>query len=447
MCRCLIHIKRVAPAQYFMTKDAGEFSEFDGHVTSRGDTKIGPVLEVVTEYHQGKPGVEIRIESLFKDGSHPWIRICNGHNKFVKDLTEKIRIHEDNEDTFASTEKTVPQDSRIVENSQIRADKPAAKAKPKPISSPSSSSSQMSIPIPGEHTHKDSQSYPVSKRIIALLRHGPLLRDGDGAIEFRRLEMELRSGFPNSENWSTRLWTDHLQKNGGQKKRFQFCIHSTGEQILYLRAIQGHSGENPVDPSCQDNVLIPDNFFEYHVGCYFNMHSIIASGLIAGGKKAGRDRQTVFFTALDPLDTHCDEQKEIDLTKPRLAAYKQTWKVHQDAVYRVDIGLAQRMGWLKFFQTRSNAIILYDTLFPICVDIVVSMKTKEVFHTKTSRSPRPVPTVTFQANWQKDWSFDAAATSSTRPIQPKDQLANTVKPRHLKESYGAWSRKHVRTHS
>ena len=42
-----------------------------------------------------------------------------------------------------------------------------------------------------------------------------------------------------------------------------------------------------MDPSLQDNVLIPDNFFEYiyHVGCYFNMHSIIELGSIAGGKK------------------------------------------------------------------------------------------------------------------------------------------------------------------
>ena len=69
-----------------------------------------------------------------------------------------------------------------------------------------------------------------------------------------------------------------------KKKRFQFCINSNWTHILYLPAIQGHSGENPVDQSSQDNVPVPDNFFEfiYHVGSYVNMHSIIASGLIAG---------------------------------------------------------------------------------------------------------------------------------------------------------------------
>ena len=32
---------------------------------------------------------------------------------------------------------------------------------------------------------------------------------------------------------------------------------------------------------------------------------------------------------------------ELDLTNPRLASYKQKWKVHQDTVYWVDIQLAQ----------------------------------------------------------------------------------------------------------
>ena len=53
--------------------------------------------------------------------------------------------------------------------------------------------------------------------------------------------------------------------------------------------------------------------------------------------------------------------KELDLTKPRLASYKQKWKWHQDTVYWVEKQLAQRKG-LKFYQTKSNAVIFYDTL-------------------------------------------------------------------------------------
>ena len=41
-------------------------------------------------------------------------------------------------------------------------------------------------------------------------------------------------------------------------------IDSSGE-ILYLRALQGHSGRNPIGPTLQDNLLIPNNFFEYFI--------------------------------------------------------------------------------------------------------------------------------------------------------------------------------------
>ena len=70
----------VEVGHYFMTKDTEEFSRFTEPVACReytlprdenssepkccirGNTKIGPVLEVTTWYLQGKYGVEIRIE-------------------------------------------------------------------------------------------------------------------------------------------------------------------------------------------------------------------------------------------------------------------------------------------------------------------------------------------------------------------------------------------------
>ena len=81
---------------------------------------------------------------------------------------------------------------------------------------------------------------------------------------------------------------------GGNKKRFHFCTDSSGQVILYLPALQGQSGRDPIHPSEQDNVLIPNNFFEYisHIGCAVNLHSITNSGLIPGGQNSSRkDRQ------------------------------------------------------------------------------------------------------------------------------------------------------------
>ena len=91
--------------QYFMTKDTEEFSQFTDSVACReytlprdekssdakswirGNTKIGPVLEVTTSYLQGKYGVETRIESVNKDNSHSSVRISHGLNKLVTDLS------------------------------------------------------------------------------------------------------------------------------------------------------------------------------------------------------------------------------------------------------------------------------------------------------------------------------------------------------------------------
>ena len=92
------------------------------------------------------------------------------------------------------------------------------------------------------------------------------------------------------------------QKAEETRKDFNFCADPSGQEILYLRALQGHSGRNLIGLSLQDNVLIPNDFFEYiyHIGCAINLHSIMNSGLIPGGHNLSK-RQTVFFTSVDPM--------------------------------------------------------------------------------------------------------------------------------------------------
>ena len=139
------------------------------------------------------------------------------------------------------------------------------------------------------------------------------------------------------------------QKEEETRKIFQYCTDPSGE-ILCLRALQGHSGRNLIDPSLQDNVFIPDDFFEYiyHVGCAINLHSIINSGLIPGGQNLSK-RQTVFFLPVNPMNKEHKDPETVDLKAPRLAWYKQTaWKKHQNTVYWIDIRLAQKKG-LKFY--------------------------------------------------------------------------------------------------
>ena len=162
--------------------------------------------------------------------------------------------------------------------------------------------------------------------------------------------------------WSDDRWKSCLAARGGSKRRYQYCTDVSGI-IVYLRALQGHSGRNLIDLSLQDNVVIQRGFFHhiYHIGCAFNLHSFINNGLIPGGQDLSR-RQTLFFLPIDPRDINYKDFEHIDFSVPPRARYVHSaWKRHQDAVFWVHINLAIREG-LTFYQTRSNAIILQGTL-------------------------------------------------------------------------------------
>ena len=104
----------VEVGQYFMTKDTGDLRQFrsvacreytlprDDKASQpkrwiRGNTRIGPVLEVTTSFKNFKYGIEIRIWSVGQDNSQSWVRISYGTVKHVVDSnqnnTEFPQIH------------------------------------------------------------------------------------------------------------------------------------------------------------------------------------------------------------------------------------------------------------------------------------------------------------------------------------------------------------------
>ena len=251
--------------QYFMTKDTAEFSQFTDSVAcreytlprdeslsepkdwTRWNTKIGPVLEVLTCCLQGKCGVEIRIESVNKDNSHSWVRISHGLIKLVTDL---IDIEYDDKEQETSEMKS----EEVVLKTNVLAFASRSKAKANPQRRTSASSSTKTFPI-GERIWTDIEpqdfslsDYSVSKKLINLLRHGRLPREDDGEIEFWRIKEYLRNHFVYSQHWSDEQWKSSMARGRRNKNRFQYRTDSSGE-ILYLRALQGHSRRNLVDPS------------------------------------------------------------------------------------------------------------------------------------------------------------------------------------------------------
>ena len=235
-------VKYCTVAGFLTTVEVGHQSEVKGWIA--GNTKIGPVLEVTTCRLHGQYGVELRIESIKKDRTHSGVRIYHGLNKMITDLN--IKDQDDEQETL---------DMEFDDSAHAFSCRSKAKAKPQ-TRTPTSSTTQ-AIPIreiiwidvePQDYWPIDNS---VSKKMMNLLPHGKLPREDDGAIEFWRLKDHLQDSLEFSQHWSDeKKKKSTMAKGGGNKKRFQFCTDSS-EKILYLRALQGHSGRNVIDPTLQ----------------------------------------------------------------------------------------------------------------------------------------------------------------------------------------------------
>ena len=114
---------------------------------------------------------------------------------------------------------------------------------------------------------------------------------------------------------------------------------------------------------------------------------------------------------MNPMNKEHRDPNNIDLEAPRLAWYKQkVWEKHQNTVYSVDIKLAQQKGF-KFYQTRSNAIILYDTLPADCIPKAIMMEIGATTYEKVYASPRLPPKILFVDNWMKELGSKVAGGS------------------------------------
>ena len=154
---------------------------------------------------------------------------------------------------YNSTE--VPADPHEEQASQssvkVIAARPKAQAKPQKRET---AELQSTIPmnerkwIDIEPPEPSLSAYEVSKKVMSLLRHNQTVqREEDGAIQFWRIEFHLRNQFLQNQYWSDDRWKVCLAAGGGSQRRYQYCSDISGT-ILYLRALQGHSGRNLSDP-------------------------------------------------------------------------------------------------------------------------------------------------------------------------------------------------------
>ena len=212
------------------------------------------------------------------------------------------------------------------------------------------------------------------------------------------------------------------QEAEATRKDFNIVLIRQDKKFFISELFKSHSGRNFIDPELQDNVLIPNDFFEYiyHIGCAINLHSITNSGLIPGGQNLS-ERQTVFFTSVDPMNKEHRDPNKIDLEAPRHAWYRQ--KVEETSKH------GQKKGF-KFYQTRSNAI-LYDTLPAYCIPKAIMMETGEIIYEKVYESPRPPPKISFKDIWREELGSEVAGgseDSQQTQQRTKNPIVRTGRP-------------------
>ena len=142
-----------------------------------------------------------------------------------------------------------PQEDQVPQTSiKVVAARSKAKAKPQqrePVDTTTTIPMHERRRIDTEPPEQTLAAHDLSKKVISLLRHNQTVqREKDGAIEFYRIKFYLRNHSSQVQHWSDDRWKACLAAGGGGlKRRYQYCSDNSG-RILYLRALQGHSGNN-----------------------------------------------------------------------------------------------------------------------------------------------------------------------------------------------------------
>ena len=151
--------------------------------------RIGPILEITTNFQHFKFGVEVRIQSVKEDNSQSWVRISYGTirhvNNYIKYNTQSLASPQE--------EEAEPASSEVI----------AARSKAKATPQPRESSGMTTIPfnerirIDIVPSKRDFDSHMVSKKVINLLRHNQNVnREEDGTKQFYKIQFHLRDHHP-----------------------------------------------------------------------------------------------------------------------------------------------------------------------------------------------------------------------------------------------------------
>ena len=353
-----------------MTKDTGDLTQFHAVACReyteeqasqpkgwiQGNTKIGPVLEVATSYLHGKDGVEIGMMS-YEQRQFSFM----GLHKLVTNLNNKESSSED---------ENLPAFHKNFNN--------------------------WGESLFGQMLNQENIQSPITKcrRNLRIFCHGSLHREDHGAIEFCRIK----------ENFQDRRQVKGAQwQKEEETKRSQYCIDSSGQEFFISQFFMAIQDAVSLILFYRTTLLIRANssstFFISDVQSIYIPSK--NSGLISGGQNLS-NRQTVFLCLWIPWT------KTIRILTRSIWEHRvmhNSCTKHGRNIKMRCIGLTSILFFKKgftFYQSRSNAIILHETLPACCVPKVVRMEIGEVISEIVFASRRPLPKISLTHNWMKE---------------------------------------------
>ena len=126
-----------------------------------------------------------------------------------------------------------------------------------------------------------------------------------------------------------------------------------------------------------------------------------------------RERHVVFFYSRESDVRRSSQRGRVRPDESQTCSVQQSLDIHQNTVCWYNLKVVLNKG-LQFYQPRSNAIILYNTLPERCVEKVVCIKSREEVCNKAYQSPRSPQRGVLKPNLyhgRQDSSYFEARTS------------------------------------
>ena len=231
---------------------------------------------------------------------------------------------------------------------------------------------------------------------------------------------EMKKDFANAPHWSTEKWISVLAKRWRTEEKISILLDFELSSSIPVPSSNPRTFRKFNQSCIARQCTVTRSFYRVYLSRrkrkMIEVNSEPCYGLIPGGVslRTGRVNPMENRDALG--ETPCDS------SQARIAPYNNTWKRFQHTVCWCNLKHAQQRG-LQFYQTRSNAVILHDTLPAEFIEKAVCMKTKDQLYQRESVILRP--RVVLKPNSQSGWQ--------DLPVQ---EARSSWKSQQDAESYG-----------